>query len=541
MDIIYLTLQLFTLESGAVKPPVPLALQIARYLAVLASAYAIVVTMLDLFSVQMQRTWVRLFGGHVVVCGLGRKGVRMVEQLRAQRTRVIVVEPDEQNVQIEHCRQLGCYVIVGNSDDEWVLRQTYLHHAHALIALAGDDGINVETAVRAHALAQDRQGAHLRCIIHVADPHLQATLKRHDVYKSDDDPFDLEFYNAFEMGARQMLRASRAGDTAALAKAGRVQYLLVGLGQFGEALLTRILKDWCIEPPPAGSGLQITIIDLEAEARRVRFEQLFPNVPADVSIDFRQCDIHDPRLEDSAYWQSSPKTDRLDAVFVCMDDDTSAAYAALALRSGLPATTPIFVRMSQEAGLASLLGTNTAIGVIPNVMAVGLLDIACSLDLVLGGTREILAQAFHQGYVIDQLAAGQTPEENKSLVPWHHLPEDLKASNRDEADHVRTKLATIGCELVAKPYGMVELIAFTDEEVELLSELEHQRYLDERAAAGWTWGPVRDNEKRTNPSLVPWEELSEDFKGYNRDAVRRIPKVLAKADFEIRRVAADFS
>ena len=31
--------------------------------------------------------------------------------------------------------------------------------------------------------------------------------------------------------------------------------------------------------------------------------------------------------------------------------------------------------------------------------------------------------------------------------------------------------------------------------------------MEERLAAGWTWGPEKDNDAKTNPALVPFEEL----------------------------------
>jgi hypothetical protein len=174
-------------------------------------------------------------------------------------------------------------------------------------------------------------------------------------------------------------------------------------------------------------------------------------------------------------------------------------------------------------------------GVLPDVTAVGLLDTACSLELVQGGTREILAQAIHQGYVMDQLAAGQSPQRNPALAPWHRLPNDLKQSNREQADHIRSKLKLIGCELAAQPGHPVELFEFTGDEVERLAQIEHDRWTAERRAAGWKHGPKKDIERKINPHLVSWRQLAEDAKQYNRDAVRRIPKVLAKADFAIRR------
>lgn len=36
---------------------------------------------------------------------------------------------------------------------------------------------------------------------------------------------------------------------------------------------------------------------------------------------------------------------------------------------------------------------------------------------------------------------------------------------------------------------------------------QHNQWMEERLAAGWTWGPEKDNDAKTNPALVPFEEL----------------------------------
>jgi hypothetical protein len=63
-----------------------------------------------------------------------------------------------------------------------------------------------------------------------------------------------------------------------------------------------------------------------------------------------------------------------------------ALFAALSLHDCLKGkNVPIVVRMTEQAGLAALLGSGTdSPGLIEGVHAVGLLDVACSLDLVLG-------------------------------------------------------------------------------------------------------------------------------------------------------------
>jgi len=538
-DLVYLTFQLFTMESGAVDGRPPASLELARFLGPLVSAYAVVNAVVGLFTVQLQRAWIRLSGNHVVVCGLGRKGGRLVEHLRDAGHRVVVVEPDEQNPQLAHCRDLGCYVITGRANDPWNLTEAHLRGARLLVAVAGDDGVNIETAVRAHEIiVESGRRRPLRCIAHISDPNLQNVFRRHEVYTDESDPFVLELFNTYETAARVMLREAGANNVVAQAAAGEHHLLIIGMGRLGEAILLRMLKDWQIENPPE-RRLRVTVVDTSAHERRGAFEQRYPGLLDVADVEFLRLDIHDPEITQGRYFERYQDRAPPLAVFVCLDDDSQALYAALTVRSMMAADVPIVVRMSEEAGLATVLGvTQMKEGCIPGVKAVGLLDTACSLELVLGGTREILAQAIHQGYLSDQLAAGQSANNNPALAPWHRLPEDLKESNRKQAEHIRAKLKLIGCELAPQPGYPLNLFTFCDEEIERLAEVEHDRWMAERRAAGWIYGPQKDVQRRINPLLVPWSELPEAAKGYNRDAVRRIPKVLAKADFEIRRSAA---
>lgn len=40
-------------------------------------------------------------------------------------------------------------------------------------------------------------------------------------------------------------------------------------------------------------------------------------------------------------------------------------------------------------------------------------------------------------------------------------------------------------------------------------ESSHERWRANKAAAGWTWGPVKDSERKQHPCMVPYEQLME--------------------------------
>ena len=75
--------------------------------------------------------------------------------------------------------------------------------------------------------------------------------------------------------------------------------------------------------------------------------------------------------------------------------------------------------------------------------------------------------------------------------------------------------------------------AFSDEEIDYLAYLEHQRWMEERLATGWTWGQARNDDTHKHPDLVPYDSLSPETSEYDKSAVREIPTLLAKAGLAI--------
>jgi hypothetical protein len=57
-----------------------------------------------------------------------------------------------------------------------------------------------------------------------------------------------------------------------------------------------------------------------------------------------------------------------------------------------------------------------------------------------------------------------------------------------------------------------ELSALT----ERLSENAHELWAQQRIKDGWTWGPKRDEDAKKHPSLIPYAQLSESEKEYDR-------------------------
>jgi predicted protein tyrosine phosphatase len=143
---------------------------------------------------------------------------------------------------------------------------------------------------------------------------------------------------------------------------------------------------------------------------------------------------------------------------------------------------------------------------------------------VSGDQLERMARAIHARYLKHQ--QGRKPASDPAMQPWEALPESLKRSNRDQAADIERKLLAIGCAIGPASGGPA--VTLSTEQLERLAILEHERWVADRRAAGWTPGPVRDVARMLTPDLAPWEALAEPIREYDREAVRVIPEVLAE-------------
>jgi hypothetical protein len=539
LDLLYFTLQLASLESGAVSPPIPLALQIARWLLPALTLYTAARALAGLFHEQLQLVRLWSIRDHVIICGAGRKGLLLARGFRQEGASVVVIGREENNELLEQFRACGTIVLVGDATSAPLLCKAAVHRAKILISVCGDDAVNAEVAVRAQDLVADRPASALTCIIHIVDPQLCELLREREIGPAPVSGFRLELFNIFDRGARLMVSEVPIPDQAAEVSRCGPHLLVVGLGKLGESLVLYAAQGWRDRPFATERRLRITVIDREAEARCESLEVCYPGLKAVCDLVPLEIEVQSPAFQRAEFLYDGAGSCQVDAVYVCLDDDSLSLHTGLTLLQRLRQNNiPILVRLIEEGGLARLLrdreGCESLFGCL---RAFGLLDRTCAPSLVLGGTHEILARAIHEEYVQQQEAEGETAETNPSVVPWDALPEQKRESNRRQVDHIGAKLRDVGCGITLLTDWDAASFQFTPEEVEQLARLEHERWCDELRAEGWTHaeGP-KDAHARTHPSLVGWEALSESEKEKDRNTVQHLPRFLARTGFQIYRL-----
>ena len=79
----------------------------------------------------------------------------------------------------------------------------------------------------------------------------------------------------------------------------------------------------------------------------------------------------------------------------------------------------------------------------------------------------------------------------------------------------------------------VELSADIVELTEILAKNAHDTWARQRMRDGWSYGPERNDARKEHPSLLPYEQLSESEKDYDRNAAIETLKAIIALGYRI--------
>ncbi|GFG69604.1 NAD-binding protein [Mycolicibacter senuensis] len=519
-DSVYGAVKLYFLHA-APQPEhnVGVALDIARFLAPIVAGWAALIAVVSVFRDRVQQLLIPFKHGHVVVCGLGYAGFEFVRKLRAAGYRAVVIESDENNPRIRTCRNWGFPVIIGDAQLSATLESAGVRRAARLLAVTSDSVANTEIVTLARRLAHSarrqpifgRSGGHvLRCLARIDDPGLCVLLRLGEFNRGDDQSV-VDFFNIDTVGARLLL------DKYPVDTRQRPHIAVAHLDGVGSGVVFQAARQWHDERT-GDQPLLVTVIDDNAADK---VAALIAQYPALEEI----CEFHCSSTSMRDIDRLAQATDRpVTQAYVTGYRDERNVGSALNLRRALDDTVPVVTTISRAYGVAELLEEKAALGA--GVSVFRTLQETCSVELVEGGSLEAIAQEIHRRYCLMQPAGVPAPP------PWPELDDALKESSRAQARHIGVKLRSIGCVIAPLRDWQAKDFQFTDEEMDTLGAMEHDRWMQEKLAAGWTLGD-ENRERKKDPHLVPMDELPSEVAEVDRIFVRAIPQMLAAAGLEI--------
>ena len=115
-----------------------------------------------------------LAAGHVIVCGFGNVGSRVVQYLLHQGRRVAVIDRQPDPTLAGEARARGAHIMTADATSENALEMASVRRAAALLALTDSDSANIEIGLTASAYAP-----HLPVIMRIAEPSTAQAAERH--------------------------------------------------------------------------------------------------------------------------------------------------------------------------------------------------------------------------------------------------------------------------------------------------------------------------------------------------------------------------
>ncbi len=478
---------------------------------------------------------------HVVVCGLGDKGLRFVTLQRKKGLTVAAIESRKDHPDISGCLERGVVVINGDATDRSVLAMANTAHASFLFAVTGDDNVNIEIALSGHelvtALHKTGENVFLRCYTHVAVEGVRGIFSHHDLFEKTHDGFDASMFSICDTASRHVLekfapdiwgrKQGVVGDT--------LRLLVIGFSQMGEAIVKQAARvghylEW--------TGLEITIVDSGMKQKEARFMAIYGDaasppsfVVPDVSLRFVD---QAPDAIASISSLAGESNGLPSVICVALENDSLAVSLSHRLRNSL-GTEVIPVVLCLNTPLAKLMEESTfKFTASRNIHAFNIYDYACAFPVLMGEITDELAKLIHSAYinslimftstdfhngnadlllvriVTDMPALASCADRNESLGFLNHILQDPKLYESlasklpaESPAHVTRMLRDLG-----KLRGLM---------AEGLSIPQRELVMRLNAALlALAYPDVCPDKAFDNPSLVGWRESTEDIKDFNR-------------------------
>jgi hypothetical protein len=545
IEIFYMTLQLFFLNYRLTIPPPNIVLLFAQFLAPTLMFSTLLFFLASQLYESFQKFLLKIANRHIIICGLGILGPVLVERFSEEGHTVVVIEKDPRPDEVEQCKSSGALVLTGDASDQKVLKSAGVDRAEYLISVTGKDELNAEIAGCAASIPRKDPALPLTCYLHIVDLNLYTLLKETEFQKTYASTFRLDIFNIYETAGKTILDHPEPFLNAKT-DPSTVRLLVIGIGRLGESLIFHAVKSWRIRFGETGIKLPVTIIDRNAEEKSKQILLRYPALEKYCEFQTLTLDITSSEFTAGSFLPADTGRCQFSHIFICVGDPSLGLPAGLTIHKKLQdfnilqhdREVPIVIRTNHETGLSRYLKTlKKSGGLFSNLHAFLLIDENCKVDRIFNTTHEKIARAMHQNYVKTEEEKGNTPKSNPLMKSWDELPEDYKASNRFQADHIIEKLRAISC-TVTQVNDWEESLFDISPFIEILAEMEHRRWVDEKIATGWRYGPVRDERwwHKRHPSLIPYKDLPESEKQKDRNAISFLPELLKNVDLNIKQL-----
>ncbi len=509
----------------------PLSLAITRVTG--AFFFALIAGRIIIFSFggRVGRAFVRARAGHDVIIGDHAAASAYAQQLKAKAIYLSGSELESFG-RVARLRRRG--------DVKQDLKDAGASRARRILIAMNSDIETWSVAQQVSKLIPSKE-----VLAHILDPWLLERISNADSSSLPRKPFSIT-----TGAARQIMLAHPPYLLARAIKAPKQHIVIVGFTALGQAIAREFLIT-SVSVSPA--DMMITIIDPDAKRLAKEFTARHMGLSDEIDISFVAGALTERDETIDSYFAERCQTCAPCAVYVAWGVDKAPLGQAVAIkeRAGQLAwfKAPIFVNCPTDSGLMAarqgvgVLGADSENEPADRLYSLRLTPFggaAAALDgaELLGGDYDLLARRFHEAY-----HETQTDRQKDKRVEneWDYLSEEFKISNRRVAAHIRAVLDAAGFPLgkwleevenrrCSELPSSVEALDLDNVELmEKLAELQHRRWVIDRLLNGWRYGEKRDNGAKRHDCLIPYADLADNVKEFDRQMVRKTKTIIEGA------------
>lgn len=406
-----------------------------------------------------------------------------------------------------------------------------------------------------------REGDRLLCYLNIEDQHIFSLMQKYDLEEAVINRIDVQMFNVFENWARKVMSFQNFAidqDYSSIkkqiiinAKQTEYRYIIVGFNRMGKALCNQITR---VSHYGRGKKTVITIVDKKANELRELYEMSMPgkNSIPNIEFDFIEGAFESKRIRYNI--ERLCKEDRLTCIAICFRNSDVSLFMGL----NLPAIVyskniPVLIRQNTLHGFVTSINKERRF---KNLNFFGMNNGTLNLDMSL----EKSAEKMQEVYLQMQKESGKFDPNKLSHKEWKDLGEKYRWSNRYAIDIIPHKLVALKLRKKSLYNGgnhleyrqLIQSVFHTHqykkeqktttkeelktlnqevterniiryesilEDIELIAEIEHDRWIAERVIGGWNYAdiPKKDEIRLLHPDIKPYYNLTEDTKMYDRE------------------------
>ncbi|GEM_PF-3296570 len=535
-DWLYGVFLLFTLNASF-EPgrPLPLLLEIARFMSPLALTGTILSVVLGFLRRRASLMVIRLFyRRHAIVYARSPEAALILEDL-PDKLRIALILADGGAFRAPP-RQPGRPLprwVYEEDNPALALRRARLDRAAYLFIFADSD----EEAMELSRTARGLMDPVSECSIFTHFRQQASLLLARDMDQSVTRP-SRTFSRSFSLPmivARELVDAhSPDAYVPEIARGLRPAHVAVfGFGMTGQALAHEIIQLYRF----ADLGMpSLSLVGPHSSEGWEAFTALYPSAPGLAQV----------RIFDDEAWIGEFAARPPDLCFLAIEDLPSALSVLRVLRqtsiaaSGSTQAPPRVVYIA-DPGFRRAQAPSAAE-----------LDLARGLGATVADMRELVngRRIIERAEACDILARGINlcyfpPETRRGMdarAAWLALPDIQRDANRYPARHLAAKLRHLGWEIVPVQEGTASSLPLSRTQEEHMGRWEHGRWMAERLMAGYrpvdralaAAHPELKARYRLHPDLVPWKFLSRADRDKDLIVLRNLDTILSGSGLGLR-------